>query len=555
MTRRGVRLLVAAVLITAVSAAMAPAIAATFGAPHPASAHYAWNPGKSLVATDTKLLSIWASDCPPPLEKCASDDGPHMGVFVQRSPAGAVPPSWSKPLRLSPPSVHAERPSIAAHGTTVIASWVTQRSYGRYRPGAPRALWLRVSRNEGKSWGQARRLSPINGRVDYPRVAIGGGRLFAVWTSSDNGALRLAHSDDNGGHWAKVTIAQSSSTPFGAGEGYAGLPDIGASGANLAIAWIATDTGIQRAFTSATGGDDLAGATPETLSGRSRNDGQHYPAVGGATDPADPRVAIGGGRLFAVWTSSDTGAIRFAHSDDNGGHWAKATIAQTPSTPFGAGEGYAGLPDIGASGTNLAIAWIGTDTGVQRAFTSAVGGDDLVGATPEQLSGRSRNDGQHYPAVEGATDPADPRVTIAYSTSTSLELRTYDGVTLGAPSTVFAWDTTIQGTRFVDGYGPAVLPMDPGRIAVAVAGCRQNTVSTRPCDPFAVGSRIDVLYVETPDDGATWEAPMRLTDATRGTYRTNDEPSLARTGSTVRVAFDRYQPSFSDYAVWLRSST
>lgn len=435
MTRRGVRLIVAAVLITAVSAAMAPAIAATFGAPHPASAHYAWNPGKSLVATDTKLLSIWASDCPPPLEKCASDDGPHMGVFVQRSPAGAVPPSWSKPLRLSPPSVHAERPSIAAHGTTVIASWVTQRSYGRYRPGAPRALWVRVSRNEGKSWGQASRLSPINGRVDYPRVAIGGGRLFAVWTSSD------------------------------------------------------------------------------------------------------------------------TGAIRFAHSDDNGGHWAKATIAQTPSTPFGDGEGYAGLPDIGASGTNLAIAWIGTDTGVQRAFTSAVGGDDLAGATPETLSGRSRNDGQHYPAVGGATDPADPRVAIAYSTGAALELRTYDGVTLGAPSTVFAWDTTIQGTRFVDGYGPAVLPMDPGRIAVAVAGCRRNTVSGRPCDPFAVGSRIDVLYVETPDDGATWEAPKRLTDATRGTYRTNDEPSLARTGSTVRVAFDRYQPSFSDYAVWLRSST
>ena len=435
MTPRVVRLIVVAAVIAAVSAMTAPVFAATFGAPHRASARYAWNPGRSLVATDTKLLSIWASDCPPPLEKCASDDGPHVGVFVQRSPAGAVPPSWSKPLRLSPPSVHAERPSIAAHGATVIASWVTQRSYGRYRPGAPRVLWVRVSRNQGKTWKHARRLSPVNGRVDYPRVAIGGGRLFAVWTSADNGALRLAH------------------------------------------------------------------------------------------------------------------------SDDNGGHWAKATIAQTSSTPFGGGEGYAALPDIGASGTNLAIAWIATDTGIQRALTSAVGGDDLAGAIPEQLSGRSRNDGQHYPGVGGATDPGDPRVAIAYSTGTALELRTYDGVTLGAPSTVFAWDTTIQGTRFVDGYGPAVLPLDPGRIAVAVAGCRRNTVSARPCDPSAAGSRIDVLYVETPDDGVTWETPTRLTDATRGTYRTNDEPSLAITGTTRRVAFDRYQPSFSNYAVWLRSST
>jgi hypothetical protein len=434
MTRRGVRAIVGTAVVAAVLATTVPSFAATFGAPHPASARYAWNPGKSLVATDSRLLSIWASDCPPPLERCATDDGPHIGVFVQRSPAGAVPPSWGKPLRLSPSSVHAERPSIAAEGATVIASWVTQRSYSRYRPGAPRVLWVRVSRNQGKTWGAAKRLSPINGRVDYPRVAIGGGRLFAVWTFANNGA------------------------------------------------------------------------------------------------------------------------IRFAHSDDNGEHWAMSTVAQTTSTPFGPGEGYAGLPDVGASGPNVAVAWIATDTGVQRVLTSAVGGDDLVGAAPVQLTGPSPNDRQHYPAVGGAADPADPRVAIAYSTRTTLELRSYDGVTLGAASTVFTWQTTIAGTRFDGGYGPAVLPLDPARIAVAVSGCRHNTLALHPCDPFAAGARIDVLYVETPDGGATWEAPVRLTDSTRGTFRTNDEPSLALTGTTLRVAFDRYQPSFSNYAVWLDSS-
>ena len=140
-----------------------------------------------------------------------------------------------------------------------------------------------------------------------------------------------------------------------------------------------------------------------------------------------------------------TAPIRIAHSDDNGGHWAKATVAQTTSTPFGAGEGYAGLPDIGASGDNVALAWIATDTGIQRALTSATGGDDFVGATPLPLTGRSPNDRQHYPAVGGAADPADPRVAIAYSTRTSLELRTYDGVTLGAPSVVFTWGDDDRG--------------------------------------------------------------------------------------------------------------
>ncbi len=435
MARSGLRATVVGVAVATSLLLATPGFAAPFGPPHRASARYAWNPGKSLVATDRRLLSIWASDCPPPSEKCATDDGPHMGVFVQRSPVGAVPPDWSKPVRLSPRSVHAERPSIAAEGSTVIASWVTQRRYLRYRPGAPRVLWVRISRNRGRTWGAAKRLTAAEGRVDYPRVAIGDGRLFVTWTSADTGAIRVAHSDDNGGHWATETIAQTTSTPFGAGEGYAGLPDIGTSGTNVALAWIATDTGIQRALMSSTGGDDFAGATPVPLTGRSPNDRQHYPAVGGATDPADPRVAI------------------------------------------------------------------------------------------------------------------------AYSTRTSLELRTYDGVTLGAPSVAFTWGTTIAGVRFDDGYGPAVLPLDPARIAVAVAGCRRNQFSARPCDPFAKGSRIDVLYVETPDDGATWETPARLTDASRGKFRTNDEPSIALTGTRRRVAFDRYQPSFHTYAVWLRTST
>ena len=434
MARSGLRAIVIGIVVAASLPLASAGHAATFGVPHRASARYAWNPGKSLVATDRRLLSIWASDCPPPSEQCATDTGPYMGVFVQRSQAGAVPPSWSRPLRLSPRGVHAERPSIAAAGTTVIASWVAQRRYLRYRPGAPRVLWVRVSRNQGRTWGAAKRLTATNGRVDYPRVAVGNGRLFVTWTSADTGGIRIAHSDDDGGHWAKATIAQTTSTPFGAGEGYAGLPDVGASGANVALAWIATDTGIQQALTSATGGDDLAGSTPVPLSGRSPNDRQHYPAVGGAADPADPRVAI------------------------------------------------------------------------------------------------------------------------AYSTRTGLELRTYDGVTLGAPSTVFTWQTTIAGVRFDDGYGPAVLPLDPSRIAVAVAGCRRNLLTSRPCDPFATGARIDVLYVETPDGGTTWETPVRLTDAARGKFRTNDEPSLALTGTRRRVAFDRYQPSFDNYAVWLRSS-
>jgi hypothetical protein len=423
----------ALIAVIAVVALASPAAATTtFGRARRISSPYAWNPGKSLTATSSRLLTIFASDCPPPSGRCADDNGPRMGVFVRRSPASSQAGNWGKPIRISPASVQAERPSIAAHGRTVIASYVTQRSYLHYRPSAQRVLWARVSLDQGLTWHAPVRLSASTGRVDYPRVAIGGGRLFAVWTQADSGAIRLATSDDHGHHWSTTGIGSTTSRS-GNGEGFRGLPDIGVSGADVAVAWFATDNGVQQAVTSSTGGDDLATASPVAISGSSPNDGQHYPAVGGAAAAGDPRVAI------------------------------------------------------------------------------------------------------------------------AYSTNTGVELRIFDGSALSAPSTVFTWKAVVGGVGYPDGYGPAVVPFGTSRVAVAIAGCRRNA-HAQPCRPLARGARIDVLYRLTADDGASWDNALRLTNAARPSYRVNDEPSIALTGSIERVSYDRYQRSFTRYDVWMRSS-
>ncbi len=429
MSRRVVAPIVCALIVLA---AATPAAAIGFGPIHRVSPPYAWNPGKSLAATTNRLLSIWASDCPPPTGRCATDHGPRMGVFVGRSPANADPPRWGNAFRLSPRSVQAERPSIDADSATVIASYVTQRSYQRYRPEAPRVLWVRVSTDRGRHWRAPVRLSPAGSRVDYPRVAVAGGRLVAVWTAAG------------------------------------------------------------------------------------------------------------------------TGAIRFARSDDLGAHWQVATVGTTTAMPMGSAEGFAGLPDIGASGANVAIAWIAADTGAQDALVSSTGGDDFQGQTPAQLTPSSPSDAQHYPAVGGAADPANPRVAIAYSTDTGIDVRVWDGGTLGTAATAIQWPTTIGGTYFVSGYGPAVLPVGSARIAVAVAGCRNTPGPV--CNPNASSSRIDIVYRATPDGGATWETGRRLTDAATLPYRTNDEPSLAVIAGVERVSFARYERTYTDYSVWIRSA-
>ena len=52
----------------------------------------------------------------------------------------------------------------------------------------------------------------------------------------------------------------------------------------------------------------------------------------------NPRVAVGGGRMFVVWTQADSGSIRMARSDDRGHHWHSSTIGSTTSRPS-SGEG------------------------------------------------------------------------------------------------------------------------------------------------------------------------------------------------------------------------
>lgn len=258
-----------------------------------ASAPFSWNPGKSLATAGGRLLSVWASDCPPPSGACATDGSPSVGVFVLRSPGGAVPAVWSKPKRLSPRDVHAERPSIAADGNVAVAGWVTQTSYLHYDPGRRRAFWVRVSTDHGATWRAPHRLTPLAGRVDYPRLAVQGNELFAVWTNASNGAIRLAMSSNLGATWTKRTIGTTSSMSDGWREGFAGLPDIGVSGTNVAVVWFADQKGAQQVALSSAGGTDLNGSTPTTtLVGSSPNDGQRYAGAAGAAISGDPRVAV-----------------------------------------------------------------------------------------------------------------------------------------------------------------------------------------------------------------------------------------------------------------------
>jgi hypothetical protein len=435
MTRRAARtLVVGSAACFMLSRAVAPAAASTFGPLQRAAAPSSWNPGKALAASNRFLLSAWASDCPPPKGRCATDHKPKMGVFVQRAPGAGVPAAWRRPLRVSPPSHQAQRASLAAEGTVAAVGWVTQTSYLHYAPAARRVFRIRISGDGGLTWRAADQLSAVDGRVDYPRVAVSQGRVYAVWTNAGSGDVRLAISDDLGATWTKRTVGTTRSRSDGTAEGFAGLPDVGASGPNVVVVWYADAAGRVVAATSSSGGDDLTMAPTVTLTPSSRNDGRHYAAAQGATDGASNDVAI-------AYTRAD--------------------------------------------GTMIAQRWNGSGLGSARTITS--------------------------------------------------------------------WAISASGRTYGAGYGPAIAPFGSDGLLAAFAGCRANKALADACNASNPAARIDILYTESDDGGQSWSTPVALTNGAHSPYRINDEPSLALTGTERRVSFDRYQATFANYRVWMRS--
>ncbi|HTG47796.1 MAG TPA: sialidase family protein [Actinomycetota bacterium] len=429
MTRRAARGLVVCVsLCAALAGSLPPALAVAYGGIQAAGPATSWNPGKALAASDEALLSAWASDCPPPKGKCARDSTPKMGVYIQRSPAGARPAAWKKPIRVSPGSRQAERASVGADGSLAAVGWVTQTSYLHYEPAARRVFWMRVSTDGGVSWRGALQMTVADGRVDYPRIAVSESVIYATWTNAATGEVRLGISDDAGATWTKRTLATSSAHADGNPEGFAALPDVGASGQNVVV----------------------------------------------------------------VWQGDDGGAVEMIGSNDGGSSWGSVT----------------------------------------------------------ELSSASEEPGLDYAAAQGASDGVSHRVAIAYGTDGGIGVRTFDGGGLSGPrDDPFDWPAPISGVTFVGGYGPAIAPFGTDGLVVAAAACR-NT-----CDTSNANARIDVVTTESGDDGQSWSTPIRLTDASQAPYRINDEPSIALTSGARRIAFDRYQTSFTNYRVGMRSGS
>ena len=261
----------------------------------PAGAHagpaYTWNGGGALARTvqsgSQRLHLAYATNRIG--GKWASDSGKHAGIYYIRSATGST---WSAPKRLNPSTQHAARLGLAAAGSRVYVTGVSQTKFVKYSPSAPRALYVRVNSAHGAAttWKSTIRLTSASGRVDYPTIAAAGNDAFVAWADSNSGKVKVAASHDRGRTWKTAGLGSTSAADS---SGRLGLPSVSADGATVVVAWVANAAGTIKARVSVDHGKTWGSVVVVSPS-----------AVG------SPSTAVRGDRIAVTWSFGQSVAVR-----------------------------------------------------------------------------------------------------------------------------------------------------------------------------------------------------------------------------------------------------
>ena len=246
--RSTVSAIVLALAVAGVAFLAAPATAAPAWGPQRTVDTWAWSSGSSFArAADGDLVALEATDFSQ--GAFATDHGPYMGVFARTSSDRGA--TWSAPVRVSQGGKQADRAALAVSGGSTYAAWVTQQSYDNYDPSAPRVLYFRA--NTGGGWGKTVALTKKKGRVDSPSIAASGKRVYVAWVDANTGQVRVARSRDGGKTFARIVIGKTTAVSPD-GDGMRGSASVGAAGNAVAVAWVSSGSGAEKARVSTNGG-------------------------------------------------------------------------------------------------------------------------------------------------------------------------------------------------------------------------------------------------------------------------------------------------------------
>jgi hypothetical protein len=411
-----------------------------WGSTYRAGPAYTWTSGNALGRTvqsgTQRLHAAYATDRIG--SRWARDTGPYAGIYYVRSTSGST---WSSPRRLNPSTQHAARLGLAAAGTRVYVTWVSQRKIIRYSPTAPRVLYVRVNTGHGAAtkWRSAVRLTSSTGRVDYPTIAASGSDAYIAFTDSGTGAIRTALTRDRGTTWRRVSLGSTSLTMK---DGKAGFPSVAASGASVAVAWVADQAGRVLMRVSADRGSTWGPLEEVT-----------------ASSSGDLNVAVRGGRIAVAWTTDTETVLR----QRTLGTWG-VPVAVATLEPGGDAAPYAPVVTL-QDPDRIAVAWAeelagSSDRADLRWMESADGGATWF--APQAIASASASSARRVNDWASVLWPAPSQRLVLWNgwTESSLNYRQYlrkgGGTPVGPTSAAVRWQAG-PGT-----VSPGVTVIRPG---------------------------------------------------------------------------------------------
>ncbi len=224
-------------------------------------------------------------------------------IYYKGSSDGGV--TWSADQRLTTTAPSQAQPSIAASGSFVHVVWQDHR-HGNGE------VYIKRSRNGGRTWEAERRLTQTTAPSLYPTIAASGADVHVAWEeyADGNGEIYYRRSSDNGAVWTgMVRLTRNAANSFS--------PSIDSSGGRVAIVW-----------------EDTRGGASGIYYKQSLDRGATWSAdkrfTSNEARPSFAQVALGrGNTATATWSDQRFGGNNYeifvAHTADGGTTWSADT--------------------------------------------------------------------------------------------------------------------------------------------------------------------------------------------------------------------------------------
>lgn len=263
--------------------ALAVLAGALAGARAAAPAPGAWEPDRRLTVDPGHSLTTYnfarsvAAEPDGRVHAVWYDDrGGSFQVYSKRSLDHGA--NWESDRLLSPGFEVAEHPAIASSGQTVLVAW-----YGRLPGGTGVDVYLRRSRDGGRSWEPVTALTASHGAANCA-VALSGLTAQIVWGDSRSGFTEVLTrgSSDGGASWGGERQLSAGSRTA------SWVPTVEVAGEAIHVAWVDTQDGNEEEY-----------YRRSTDAGRTWEPALHL--THNAASSWAPSLAVAGSRVHLVW--------------------------------------------------------------------------------------------------------------------------------------------------------------------------------------------------------------------------------------------------------------